>query len=169
MSKVLVVYATKSGCTTGVAERIGATLVGRGVEADVVAASEAGDPAGYDAVIVGSGVRAGTWHESARIWTQGHADALKSKPVALFTCGLVITAGAEKTEQVRAYTDSLIEQTGIEPVDIGLFAGWNEPKAFPFVERSIMKLMKAPQGDFRDYSAIEQWTSATADRMGLTS
>jgi len=167
MSKVLVVYATKSGCTAEIAEHIAATLAGRGVEADVAVADQAGDPSGYDAVVLGSGVRGGTWHLGARTWALAHAEQLRSMPVALFTCGLVITAGAEKTEQVRAYTDALIEQTGITPVDIGLFAGWNDPSAFPFVERSIMKLMKAPQGDFRDFSAIARWADDTAERLGL--
>ena len=167
MSKVLVVYATKSGCTAGIAEQIGTTLTDRGVEASVLTAQDAGGPAGYDAVVLGSGVRAGTWHEAARTWASTHAEQLKAMPVALFTCGLVITGGAEKADEVRAYTDALIEQTGITPVDVGLFAGWNEPKAFSFVERGVMKLMKAPQGDFRDFSEIGHWTESVAEQMGV--
>lgn len=165
MSKVLVVYATRSGCTAGIAEHIGKTLTERGIEAEVVTAQEAAGPAGYDAVILGSGVRAGTWHEAARTWASVHAEQLKTMPVALFTCGLVITGGAEKAGEVRAYTDALIEQTGITAVDVGLFAGWSEPASFSFVERSILKLLKAPKGDFRDYSAIGRWTESTAERM----
>jgi hypothetical protein len=79
----------------------------------------------------------------------------------------VITGGAEKTDEVKAYTDALIEKTGITPVDVGLFAGWNEPASLPFVERSIMKLMKAPQGDFRDFSVIGEWTESVAEQMGV--
>jgi menaquinone-dependent protoporphyrinogen oxidase len=167
MSKVLVVYATKSGCTAGIAEQVGKTLTEKGVEATVIAAEDAGDPSGYDAVVLGSGVRAGTWHEAARTWASDNAEQLKAMPTALFTCGLVITGGAEKSDEVRAYTDSVIAQTGITPVDVGLFAGWNEPKQFSFLERSIMKLMKAPQGDFRDLSAIGDWTESTAERLGV--
>lgn len=162
MSKVLVVYATKSGCTTGVAESIAATLTDQGIDVDLATAAEAGDPTGYDAVIVGSGVRAGTWHEAARSWVLANAAQLASMPVALFTCGMMIADGPERTDQVRAYTDALIAQAGIEPVDIGLFAGWNEPHAWGFFERSVMKVMKTPQGDFRDFAAIGDWTVATA-------
>jgi len=167
MSKVLVVYATKSGCTTGIAEQIGKTLTDKGVDATVVAVQDAGDPSGYDAVVLGSGVRGGSWHEAARTWASAHSEQLKAMPTALFTCGLVITGGAEKADEVRAYTDALIEQTGIAPVDVGLFAGWNEPKEFSFVERSILKLMKAPQGDFRDFSEVGEWADATAGRLGV--
>lgn len=165
--KVLVVYGTKSGCTTGVAEKIGKTLSATGATVDVVPAEKAGAPDGYDAVIVGSGVRAGSWHQSARTWATTHADALKMLPVALYTCCMTLAAGDEKADEVRGYTDALIEESGIEPVDVGLFAGWFEPKEFSFAERSILKLMKTPRGDFRDWDAIEAWSSAIATKLGV--
>jgi menaquinone-dependent protoporphyrinogen oxidase len=72
-----------------------------------------------------------------------------------------------KADDVRAYTDALLAETGVTPVEYGLFAGWNEPKQFSFVERTILKLMKAPQGDFRDWDAIDAWASDAADTMGV--
>ena len=77
MSKVLVAYATKTGCTAGVADKVGETLSGMGHEVDVASVLETPDPSGYDAVIVGSGIRIGSWHGSARQWTAGNADVLK--------------------------------------------------------------------------------------------
>jgi menaquinone-dependent protoporphyrinogen oxidase len=167
--KALVVYGTKSGCTTGIAEQIGRTLAEGGSTVDVVPAEKAGDPAGYDAVLVGSGVRVGKWHESVRSWVSGHADSLSSVPVAFFTCGMMITQGEEKVDEVRAYTDTLISETGLKPVDIGLFAGWFEPKEFSLAERTILKLMKTPQGDFRDLAAVSDWTRDASDKLGLAS
>lgn len=167
MNKILVVYATKSGCTTDVAKQIGETLVARGASVDVVPAEKAGSVAGYDAVVVGSGVRMGQWHESARTWVTTNAGALKALPVAFYTCNLTLAQEPEKTAEVRAYTDALIEATGIKPIDIGLFAGWNEPKKFSLVERVIMKAMKAPQGDFRDFAAIDSWTGNVAPMLGV--
>lgn len=167
MSKVLVVYGTKSGCTAAVAERIAEKLAAQGLFAEAVAAEDAPAPVGYDAVVVGSGVRAGTWHAAARTWVETNAAALKMTPVAFYTCGLMITEGEEKRAEVAGYTDALIEASGVKPVDVALFAGWNEPKQFSFVERSIMKLMKAPQGDFRDWAAIDAWTDSAASKLGL--
>ena len=167
MNKVLVVYATKSGCTIDVAKQIGDTLAARGGSVDVVPAEKAGGVAGYDAVVVGSGVRMGQWHESARTWVTANADALKAVPVAFYTCNLTLAQEPGKTDEVRAFTDPLIEATGVKPIDIGLFAGWNEPKKFSLVERVIMKAMKAPQGDFRDFAAIESWTQNVAPKLGL--
>lgn len=165
--KVLVVYGTKSGCTSGVAERIGRTLAAKGATVEVAPAQSAGDPGSFDAVVVGSGVRAGQWHEAVRTWVAQNAASLKSRPVAFYTCGMMVTQGAEKVDEVRGYTDSIISETGIEPVDIGVFAGWFEPKQFSFAERAIMKLMKTPQGDFREWDAIESWSGGIAPQLGL--
>lgn len=167
MSSVLVVYGTTSGCTRGVAEKIGEALSATGATVDVRAVSDAPDVSGYDAVVVGSGVRAGQWHTVARAWVTEHAAVLDARPVALFTCGLTIT-DASKAEEVRAYTDALIASTGLTPVDVGLFAGWNEPKAFKMPERLVMKVMKAPVGDFRDWEAIADWSRSIAPRLGVT-
>lgn len=165
--KVLVVYGTKSGCTAGVGEQIGKTLADKGAAVDVVAAENAGSPDGYEAVVVGSGVRAGSWHQATRTWVANNADALKSLPVAFYTCGLVIADGDDKIEEVRGYTDKVIDETGVTPTDIGLFAGWNEPKSFSLLERGVMKMMKAPQGDFRDMDAIAAWAESIAPRLGV--
>jgi len=167
MSKVLVVYGTGTGCTAGIAERIGAKLTAMGATVEVVSAKIGPVVAGYDAVLVGSGVRAGSWHKPVKEWVAANADALKAVPVAFFTACLTM-ADAEKADEVRAYTDALIAETGVEPVDVGLFAGWNEPKEFPFVERTILKLMKAPTGDFRDWDAIDAWTTEVAGKLGVS-
>ncbi|MDP2181854.1 MAG: flavodoxin domain-containing protein [Actinomycetota bacterium] len=165
MSRVLVVYGTKTGCTAGIAEHIGQTLADVGVTVDVVAAGEKPDPSAYDAIVVGSGVRAGNWHGVVKAWVNTNADALKSRPTAFFTAGLTMAATPEKADEVRAYTDPIIAETGVEPVDLGLFAGMNDLGKFSLPERLIMKAMKAPQGDFRDYDAIAEWTRAVAGKL----
>lgn len=167
MSTVLVVYATKSGCTAGIAERVGAGLGGLGITADVKPAQDRPDPSGYDAVIVGSGIRAGMWHAPVKQWLLTNAPALRDRPVALFTACLTMATDPGKSDEVRAYTDPLVTETGIEPVDVGLFAGMNDPKAFSLPERLIMKAMKAPEGDFRDYESVDAWARSVAERMGL--
>lgn len=162
--KALVVYGTKTGCTAGIAEQIGKTLAEQGFSAEVMAAEKAGKAADYDAVVVGSGIRAGQWHGEAKGWLEANAEALKGKPVALYSCCLSMSEPGKEAEVV-AYTDPIIEATGIRPVSVGAFAGWNEPKTFSFVERTILKLMKAPQGDFRDMAAVAAWTEGIAPKL----
>ena len=134
---------------------------------EVVSAKEAPAPTGYDAVFVGSGVRAGNWHGPVKEWVAANAAALKELPVAFFTACLTMATEPGKSDEVRAYTDELIRTTGVKPVDVGLFAGWNEPKRFSFVERTILKMMGAPVGDFRDFATIGSWAPATATKLGL--
>lgn len=165
MSTALVVYATKTGCTKGIAEAIGLALEAKGFSVAVAAADTRPDPGGYDAVLVGSGIRAGNWHQSAKDYVTSYADVLKSRPVAFFTACLTMANTPEKADEVRAYTDALIAQSGVRPADIGLFAGMNVPKAFSFPERLIMKAMKAPEGDFRDLDAARSWATGVADRL----
>lgn len=163
--KALVVYGTGTGCTAGIAEQIGRTLSEKGASVEVVSVEAAGGPAAYDTVVVGSGVRAGSWHAPVKTWVEANADALKSKPTAFFTCGLTLAQFPEKVDEVRAYTDPLIEATGVRPVDVGTFAGWNVPKEFSFVERTILRMMKAPQGDFRDMKLVAAWTVSVALKL----
>jgi len=167
MSKVLVVYGTGTGCTSEIAERIGTRIASGGATVEVVAAKDAPAPAGYDAVLVGSGIRAGSWHAPVKEWVTRNAAALKGTKVAFFTACLTMASDPGKAADVRAYTDPLIAETGVTPVEIGLFAGMNEPKRFSFVERTIMKMMKSPEGDFRDWSKIEAWGADVAPKLGL--
>jgi menaquinone-dependent protoporphyrinogen oxidase len=168
MGKALVVYGTKSGCTADIAEAIGNGLRLAGATADVVAVEEQPDPSAYDAVIVGSGVRAGSWHGAVKRWVTEQAEALKARPAAFFTACLTMHSNPEKAGEVRAYTVPLIAETGVQPADVGLFAGMNLPKTFSLPERLIMKAMKAPEGDFRDLEAATEWGTAIAPRLGLT-
>lgn len=168
MSRVLVVYGTKTGCTAGIAEQIGATLAEAGATVDVLPAEDAPDAAAYDAVVVGSGIRVGSWHAPVKSWVAAQADTLKARPTAFFTACLTMASDPGKADEVRAYTDPLIAETGVQPIEVGLFAGMNEPKRFSLPERLIMKAMKAPQGDFRDMTAVAEWTRGVAGKLGLT-
>jgi menaquinone-dependent protoporphyrinogen oxidase len=112
-------------------------------------------------------VRMGQWHESARVWVTAHAAQLEAMPVAFYTVNLTMAHEPEKAGEVRAYVDPLIESTGVIPVDVGLFAGWNEPGEFSFLERTILKAMKAPRGDFRDWAAIDDWAADISTKMGV--
>lgn len=167
MSTVLVTYASKTGCTQGIAEKIGETLQAAGATVDVLPVGAKANPDSYDAVIVGSGARIGKWLGSARKWVVKNAGALQGKPVAFFTACLTLAQEPEKTDEVRAYTDPVIEESGVHPVDIGLFAGWFVPEKFGAVGRAVLSKMDSPQGDFRDWDAIEAWAKGVAGKLGV--
>ena len=62
---VLVAYASRYGATQGIAERIAAALRKQGLTAVVEAAEQAGDPASYDAAVIGSSIYMFHWMKQA--------------------------------------------------------------------------------------------------------
>ena len=74
--KVLVAYGSKHGMTAEIAERIGKVIRERGFDVDVASADKAKDPAGYRAVILGSGVYAGMWRRPAARFLRANAAEL---------------------------------------------------------------------------------------------
>ena len=157
VSKVLVVYWSGTGCTEGIAERIGETLAAAGVQVDVRTFESDPRPEDYDVVLAGSSVRALNWHSDAKKWVTRNRNALTGKPLWLFTVGGALARSEENVDETRRVTDSLLAKTDLQPRDIGLFAGWYLPERFTFIERIVMKIARAPEGDTRDWDAVEVW------------
>ena len=63
--KVLVAYASKYGATAQIAERIALRLKKAGLNASVQPVNEVKELSGFDAVLLGSGVYAGSWIKAA--------------------------------------------------------------------------------------------------------
>jgi len=165
MGTVLVVYGSWAGSTAGVAHRVGEALTRCGANVRVLPASSAPDPAGYDAVVVGSAVRSGAWHPVVMSWIASHAGKLSVKPTALFTVCLTPAAHPGRLSQARGYTLPVTMATGSQPVGVGLFAGTYNPDQHAFKERTVASLWGAKRGDYRDWPAIEAWATQVAPRL----
>ena len=53
----------------------------------------------------------------------------------------------------------------IQPRDIAVFHGALHGKKLNPIERWMIKNVKAPLGDFRDWEAITSWATAIADEL----
>jgi menaquinone-dependent protoporphyrinogen oxidase len=53
----------------------------------------------------------------------------------------------------------------IRPRDIAIFHGMLNMKKVSLVERLVIKGIKAPVGDFRDWDAIKSWAAAIAGAL----
>jgi menaquinone-dependent protoporphyrinogen oxidase len=162
-TKVLVAYATKYGATAEIAEKVGQVLREAGLQADVVPAEQAGEPAGYDAVVLGSAVYAGQWRKPAAAFLEAQQSALAERPVWLFSSGPL--GEGDPVELMNGWRFPEAQQpiaNRIQPRDIAFFHGALNMKELNLGEKLIVKALKAPEGDFRDWDAIAAWAEGIA-------
>ena len=157
--KILVAYASKCGSTGEVAEAIGRTLCDGGAAVDVRLVKDVTDVSDYRAVVVGSAICMGQWLPEAGKFVEAHRDVLSRVPVAYFTVCMTLQDDTEENRRtVAGYTDPV--RGIVPPVDEGLFAGAMDHSKLPFVFRLLMKAMKVPEGDFRDWDGIRDWAAS---------
>jgi len=162
--KILVAYASRAGSTGEVAEAIGKVLCEGGAAGDVRLAKDVTDLSPYRAVVVGSAIRVGKWLPEAVEFVETHREALGRMPLAYFAVCLTLKEDTEENRrEVSAYLDPVCEM--VQPVDVGLFAGGMDYSKLPFILRVMMKAMKSPKGDFRNWEAIRAWAGQVRDRL----
>jgi menaquinone-dependent protoporphyrinogen oxidase len=159
--KVLIAVSSKHGSTREIAGSIGETIRDAGIETEVVDAQDVGSVAPYDAVIVGSAVHMGRWMGPARALVNGSADALRARPVWLFSSGPLgrdIVDPADAAEGKK-----LLELVGGR--EHRVFAGKADKQGLGFIERRILSMVKNPYGDHRDWAAVRAWAVSIASEL----
>jgi menaquinone-dependent protoporphyrinogen oxidase len=157
--KALVAYATWAGSTAGIAERIAEVLNRNGLTAEALPAKQVRDTASYGAVVLGGAVHAGKLHPDAVKFARRNKADLDAKPFAAFVVCLTMKESDDKSRTTAsAYLDPVREH--VKPASEGLFAGAYDPNKLGFVARTIMKMTKAPPGDFRKWDEIEAWAAS---------
>ena len=159
--KVLVSAGSKHGATFEIAERLGESLRSRGLEVKVAKPREVGSVGDYEAVVLGSGVYAGHWLGDAKELADRVAESEPKPSVWLFSSGPL--GDPAKPEEDPVDVESIAEST--EARDHRVFAGKIDKSQLGFGERAIMVAVRAPEGDFRDWDAIESWANEIADAL----
>jgi menaquinone-dependent protoporphyrinogen oxidase len=170
-TKILVAYASKAGSTQGVAEAISKTLAAAGAQVDLRQTRTITDLSPYDAVVLGSAVRGGKWLPEAMQFLQTHQAALARKPFAAFmVCiTLAMPGNASYREGVANWLAPV--RALVRPVSEGLFAGALDYSRLSMGEglrmRALSAAMRTPEGDYRDWDAIQAWATDLAARLQL--
>jgi menaquinone-dependent protoporphyrinogen oxidase len=173
--RVVVAYASRYGATRGIAERIAATLRQQGLEATVEPAQQAGDPAGYDAAVIGSAAYYFHWMKPATKFVRRNSDSLASRPVWLFSSGpLGFQArgnrGQDLCEVLEPKEIAEFRKT-VRPRGHRVFFGAMDSAKLGFLHRLIYKLpanrdnAMFPQGDFRNWPDIDAWATTIAQTL----
>jgi menaquinone-dependent protoporphyrinogen oxidase len=164
--KILVTYATKYGATAEIAERVGDVLEEAGFSADVRPVDQVRDLTPFSAVVLGSAVYAGQWRKEAAVFLEANERPLAERPVWLFSSGP--TGEGDPVELMKGWRFPEAQQPvadRIRPRDIAFFGGEIDMDKVNFPEKLIIKGLKAPVGDFRDWKKIETWAAAIADAL----
>jgi menaquinone-dependent protoporphyrinogen oxidase len=170
---VLVGYSSKYGATQGIAERIAGRLRDSGLDVQTLPLASVGDLAGYDAFVIGSSAYMGSWLREARTFVRRHHDALAAAPVWLFSSGPLGTATTDaqgrdvlteaEPRQFAEYRETL------RPRALQVFFGALDPARLRRRDRLVMRIPALrplmPEGDFRDWPAIDAWTDDIAREL----
>ena len=162
---ILVAVASRHGSTLEIAETVAAVLRARGFEVTVASPSAVADPAGYDAVVLGSAVYAGHWLEPAAAFVHGHAEELRGRPVWLFSSGPLGDPGTSLERRMAAVSPG---------VELAQACGAREHRAFGGklarddlspLQRLGTRVVGGLVGDWRPWEEIQAWAGAIADQL----
>jgi menaquinone-dependent protoporphyrinogen oxidase len=171
--RVLVLYASRTGCTAAIAQSLAASLRAHGlrVRCEPIG-EEILDLERFDAFVVGSAVSRGHWLEPATRFVMQHIDLLTHRPTWLFSSGLRRPteddagvgpgrgAGPAELPALRAL---------IGPRDHAVFTGTPEASALRLPERARRMLprtrvARATAGP-PDPERTAGWAASIADQL----
>ena len=167
---VLVVWASRLGSTQEIAERIAGRLAEDGLETRAESAADAKIRPDDEAVIIGSAIYGGHWLTPGLDFARRNLPPLARRPVWLFSVGPV---GDRAVKAAPIEPKDVLELERLfSPREHRVFAGALDRSEiddaeFSRVERFVGKHF-VPEGDFRDWEAIDHWADGIATWLQAT-
>jgi menaquinone-dependent protoporphyrinogen oxidase len=155
--RVLVAFASKHGSNGEIAEAIAAVLRDRGLAVDVVPAADVRSLAGFDAVLLGSGLYSATWLRDANRFVRTHREALAALPIWLWSSGPLDRSADFDDIPMTAH---VTEAIGGLPIRGHRTFGGRLVADAPEVAAGIIATHRT--GDHRDFDAIRAWAQEVA-------
>jgi len=154
--QLLVAYASRKGSTEEIALAVAKELESGGHPVKVAHLKDVSSLDGYDAAVIGAPVYTGKIDGDFGKFVERNKQGLKNIPVAAFAVGLApvdpkIGSPKDLEKQLRTLTGPA------KLVAITVFAGKLDPAQHSFMTKTMISLMRAPTGDFRDWDAIRAW------------
>jgi menaquinone-dependent protoporphyrinogen oxidase len=155
--KVLVTVATRHGATAELAALMARVLRLHGMDVCELPPANVHDVGAYDAVVLGSAVYAGRWLAPATSLVARCKSELADRPVWLFSSGPV---GDPLTPAGEIDVSGVVSATGA--IEHRVFAGKIDKSELGRLERAMVRLVRAPEGDYRDWDEVSHWASQIA-------
>lgn len=159
--KILIAYASRTGSTAEVAEKIGHILKDLGAVVDIKSVKDISDVSHYDGIIIGSAVRINKLLPEVIKFSKRFCKEFNNIPIAYFiVCGTMKEDNENNRKLAESYLKPLCEVK--EPVMAGLFAGRIDSSKLSPLWRMLIK-GKIEEGDFRDWNLIIDWAKKVAN------
>jgi menaquinone-dependent protoporphyrinogen oxidase len=158
--KVLVTAATRHGSTEEIAALIARVLRLRGMDTAELRPADVEDVSSYDAIVLGSAVYAGRWLAPATSLVSRFQRQLVDRPVWLFSSGPV---GSPLTPAQALDASDVVTATGA--IEHRLFAGKLDKSELGRLERAMVRMVRAPDGDYRDFGEVSHWAADIANAL----
>jgi menaquinone-dependent protoporphyrinogen oxidase len=170
MANVLVVYATHDGQTRKIAERIATVLRVHRHVVELLDATQSRevDLTRFEAVFIGSPVRAQSYLRAVERFVRLHRPALERIPSLFFSVNLAVLNKTDGRAQTMRLVNKLLTDTGWHPRRIELLAGALPYTRYNFLIRFVMKRIVRTQGGDTDTSRDYEYTDwAEVDRCAV--
>ena len=178
MKRAMVAYATWTGGTRGVAEKIGSVLKKASFDVTVSEANAVKNIDDFELVLIGTSIHASRTVRSFRKFLRRFQKELTTKNTAFFVvCANMI----EDTDENRAETMEWLKSATnkypeIQPISVGLFGGAvltdsDEYQKSIFFVRKIVDAMQEKmveeygKSDFRDWGKIQDWIGSVINHL----
>jgi menaquinone-dependent protoporphyrinogen oxidase len=159
--RVLVSAATKHGATADIADAIARTLREADLEVTQAAPDQVHSLEGIDAVVLGSAVYAGRWQPAAKDLVGRFEEALRRRPVWLFSSGPI----GDPPKPAGDPADVAALEAAVQPREHRVFPGALARSGLGLAERAVVAAVRAPDGDFRDWADIHEWALTISEAL----
>jgi len=165
--KILIAYATKTGSTQEVAEKVAATLHESGLEVEIQPIRNVRTLEGYGAVVLGAPLYMFHWHKYALNFLTRFRKVFEGGlPIAIFAGGPIGKGDEKEWQEVRNQIDKELGRfPWLKPVDVEIVGGKFDPSKLSFPMNLLPAMKQAPGTDFRDWNAIRAWASNLAAKF----
>lgn len=157
---VLVATASRHGSTHEIGRIIAKAIREADISCEHKTVDSVGRLDGYQAVVLGSAVYAGSWLQPARRFVKRFVADLEKIPVWMFSSGPL----GDPLEPSDHEIDPAI-LGAVDTVGTAVFAGRLEFDQLSAFEKVMVKAVKAPEGDFRNIHEIIDWADEISIKL----
>jgi menaquinone-dependent protoporphyrinogen oxidase len=166
MARILVAYASKKGSTAEIALAVGKEIRTAGHLVDVTEMRSESSLESYNAFVIGAPFYMGNIMADMGKFIGKYRDALAKVPVAAFAVGLA-PLGKDPADTENAMKKLRRTCEPLTPVTITVFGGKVDPAKLSWFQNWMIKKVKSPVGDFRDWAAIAAWAGELPGKMRM--